>query len=72
MNLFKEAYFTPPPEEAEFMCVLRRETEFLQAYSMMSACKSYSQKDREAQTDKQTLEVILYFLKIFHLPFSGS
>lgn len=72
MNLFKEAYFTPPEEEVEFMCVLRRVTQFLQAYSKMSACKSYSQQDREAQRDKQILEVILYFLKIFHSTFSGS
>lgn len=26
MNLIKEAHFTPPEEEAELMCAMRRET----------------------------------------------
>lgn len=47
MNLFKEAHFTPPEEEVEFMCVLRRDTQFLQAYSKIPACKRFGQ-DSEA------------------------
>lgn len=70
MNLFKEAHFPPPEEEAEFMCVLRRDTQFLQAYSKIPACKRFGQ-DNEAQRDKQISEVIPYFINFFHLAFSG-
>ena len=73
MNLFKEAHFTPPEEEVEFMCVLRRDRQFLQAYSKMPACKRFSQKDSEAQQRyKRISEVMLYFIKNFHLAFCGS
>lgn len=51
MNLVKEAHFTPPEEEAEFMYAMRRETQFHQAYSKILACKNFSQKDSKVQRE---------------------
>lgn len=58
MNLVKEAHFTPPEEEVQFMCAMRRETQFLQAYSKIPACKNFNQRDSKVQRDKWISEVI--------------
>lgn len=68
MNLVKEAHFTPPEEEIEFMCATRRGTQFLQAYSNIPACKNFNQKDSKVQRDKYISEVIhheIFSLSIF-------
>lgn len=58
MNLVKEAHFTPPEEEMEFMCARRRKTQFLQTYSKIPACKNFNQRDSKVQRDKRFSEVI--------------